>query len=286
MNEKIKHKPDWIRIRLKSNRQQFHDVNAALRAGGHVTVCEEAACPNRSECYGCGTATFMIMGDICTRDCKFCNVKHGKPKSLEQQEPEKLADTIFNMKLNYVVITSVDRDDLKDGGSQHFANCIQAIRNKIPNIKIEILTPDFRGCMENAMHVFKNALPDVFNHNVETVSRLYSTVCPSADYELSLTLLKQFKNHFPRILTKSGLMVGLGETDEEMLQTMKDLRDHQVDMLTIGQYLQPSKNHLPVDRYVPPEQFKSFETIAKKMGFIHVASGPLVRSSYHADKLF
>jgi lipoic acid synthetase len=283
MNE-IKHKPDWIRIKLKSNRRQFHDVNAVLRAGGHVTVCEEAACPNRSECYGCGTATFMIMGDTCTRNCRFCNVKHGKPSALNKEEPEKLAETIFNMKLKYAVITSVDRDDLEDGGAQHFADCISAIRNKNTSIKIEILTPDFRGCLENALNVLGKELPDVFNHNLETIPRLYPEICPSADYSLSLNLLKQFKQCFPNILTKSGLMVGLGETNDEIEQTMKDLREHQVDILTIGQYLQPTKNHIPVDRYVTPEQFKNFEQKAKQMGFVHAASGPLVRSSYYADR--
>ena len=283
MKNKQTRKPDWIRIQLPAN-NKMNKIKRMLRTYHHVTVCEEAACPNQSECFSCGTATFMIMGDLCTRRCKFCNVKHGKPNSLDPKEPENLAKTIVDMGLKYTVITSVDRDDLSDGGASHFAACIRAIRQINSNIKIEILTPDFRGCLKRALDAFKDNLPDVFNHNIETAPSLFTKICPSADYALSLTLLKTHKEHFPNIPTKSGMMLGLGETNEEIESVMTDLRAHKVDRLTFGQYLQPSKHHLPVDQYVTPEKFNEFAVLAKKMGFSHVASGPLVRSSYHAEK--
>jgi len=285
MNKNIKplRKPDWIRIHL-SAANKGSKVKSLLRKGQHTTVCEEAACPNRSECYGCGTATFLIMGDTCTRNCKFCNVKHGKPNPLDPNEPETLAKTIAEMKLKYVVITSVDRDDLSDGGANHYTTCIKAIRKHNPDIKVEILTPDFSGCMDDALDILTKTPADVFNHNLETIPRLFKTITPSCNYELSLKLLQEHKKRLPNVLTKSGLMVGLGETNKEIETVLKDLRAHDVDMLTIGQYLQPSINNLPVERYVTPEEFKQFALLAKKLGFIHVASAPMVRSSYHADR--
>jgi lipoic acid synthetase len=280
-NSKLLRKPPWIRSQLPS-KDKIAKVENLLRINELKTVCEEAACPNRGECFSCGTATFMIMGDICTRNCRFCNVKHGRPLPLDCDEPNKLAQAVNSMGLKYVVITSVTRDDLEDGGASHFAACIKEIRQQNSSIKIEVLTPDFRGCMEQALNIFKQAPPDVFNHNIETVPRLYKKVCPSADYKLSLNLLKEFKNRIPQIPTKSGMMLGLGETDLEIEQVLTDLRRHDVDRLTLGQYLQPTINHLPVDRYVTPQQFGKLAELAKQMGFKHVASGPMVRSSYHA----
>lgn len=276
-------KPDWIRIRLTAAPAVDH-LKKLLRENNLVTVCEEASCPNLSECFSHGTATFMIMGDKCTRRCSFCDVAHGRPDPLDVNEPANLAHTIAAMKLRYVVITSVDRDDLKDGGASHFSACIQAIREKIPTIKIEVLVPDYRGRMELALTETAKALPDIFNHNIETVPRLYKQARPGADYAHSLNLLKEFKIRFSNVPTKSGIMVGLGETNDEVIQTLKDLRMHNVDMVTIGQYLQPSRHHLPVIRFVTPQQFKVWEDMAKQLGFKNVASGPLVRSSYHADK--
>lgn len=276
-------KPDWIRVRIPAS-PAVSDLKKLLRENHLVTVCEEASCPNLPECFTHGTATFMIMGDKCTRRCSFCDVAHGRPDPLDPNEPAHLASTIAQMKLRYVVITSVDRDDLRDGGASHFTACIMAIREKSPHIKIEILVPDYRGRMEIALDETGKALPDVFNHNIETVPRLYKQARPGSDYAHSLELLRQFKLRYPNIPTKSGIMLGLGETNEEIEQTLKDLRDHDVDMVTLGQYLQPSKFHLPVARYVTPEEFKRFGDIARELGFKNVASGPLVRSSYHADK--
>jgi len=276
-------KPDWIRIRIPTT-PAVANLKKILRENRLVTVCEEAACPNLAECFSHGTATFMIMGDKCTRRCSFCDVAHGRPDPLDQDEPMNLANTIAQMKLSYVVITSVDRDDLRDGGASHFSACIRAVREKNPVIKIETLVPDYRGRLEVALEETGHALPDVFNHNIETVPRLYKQARPGSDYAHSLLLLKEFKHRFNDIPTKSGLMLGLGETDEEIIQTLKDLRDHHVDMLTLGQYLQPSKFHMPVLRYYTPEQFNAFADLAKNLGFSNVASGPLVRSSYHADR--
>jgi lipoic acid synthetase len=276
-------KPDWIRVKSPSSRT-FYDVKQILREHSLYTVCEEASCPNIGECFGKGTATFMILGDMCTRRCPFCDVAHGRPKPPDVQEPENLARTIAAMKLKYVVITSVDRDDLRDGGARHFADCITAIRSHSPATRIEILTPDFRGRLETALDKLSISPPDVMNHNLETVPRLYKQARPGADYTHSLKLLQDFKVRFPTIPTKSGLMVGLGETDDEILDVMHDLREHDVDMLTLGQYLQPTKGHLPVLRYVEPKQFEVFEREAMNMGFKHAACGPLVRSSYHADQ--
>ena len=276
-------KPEWIRIHLPKD-NQMSKVNHLLKDNQHITVCEEANCPNRLECFSCGTATFMIMGEHCTRNCRFCNITQGKPKPLDNSEPEKLAETISKMNLNYVVITSVDRDDLKDGGANHYAECIHAIRKKNKNIKIEILTPDFKGCIQEALTAFSNNLPDVFNHNIETAPRLFKSICPGCSYENSLLLLNEFKKQFPNILTKSGIMLGLGETDEEIIEVLNDLRKNNVDMLTLGQYLQPSRNHIPVDRYITPEKFIEWKKIAQEIGFKYVASGPLVRSSYHAEE--
>lgn len=276
-------KPDWIRVRLSSS-PRFHDIKRILREKNLHTVCEEASCPNIGECFSKGTATFMIMGDICTRRCPFCDVAHGRPLALDADEPRHLAETIAALKLSYVVITSVDRDDLQDGGAQHFVDCIRAVREHSPQTKIEILTPDFRGRMEIALRILNSSPPDVMNHNLETVPQLYKQARPGSDYLYSLKLLKDFKASHPTIPTKSGLMLGLGETDEEILQVMADLRTHNVDMLTLGQYLQPSVHHHPVMRFVPPEVFKSFEQKAIDMGFIHAACGPMVRSSYHADQ--
>lgn len=276
-------KPDWIRIRLPST-PAVANLKQILRDNNLVTVCEEASCPNLSECFSHGTATFMIMGDKCTRRCSFCDVAHGRPDPLDPNEPINLAKTIAQMGLRYVVITSVDRDDLRDGGASHFSACLTAIREKNPAIQIETLVPDYRGRMEAALTETANALPDVFNHNIETVPRLYKQARPGSDYAHSLLLLKQFKARFAHIPTKSGLMLGLGETDEEIHQTLLDLRAHDVDMLTLGQYLQPSKFHMPVKRYITPQQFKELADFGEKIGFKNVASGPLVRSSYHADR--
>ena len=276
-------KPDWIRIRVPAS-PAVANLKKILRDNKLVTVCEEASCPNLPECFSHGTATFMIMGDKCTRRCSFCDVAHGRPDPLDQNEPANLAKTIAEMGLRYVVITSVDRDDLRDGGASHFVNCLTAIREKSPHIQIETLVPDYRGRMEVALEETGKELPDVFNHNIETPPRLYKQARPGSDYAHSLLLLKEFKRLYPSIPTKSGLMLGLGETDEEILQTLKDLRAHDVDMLTLGQYLQPSKFHMPVDRYITPDAFKEWAKIAEELGFKNVASGPLVRSSYHADK--
>jgi lipoic acid synthetase len=280
--EKLK-KPDWIRVRLGDG-QRFNEVKQALRTHGLHTVCEEASCPNIGECFGKGTATFMILGDLCTRRCPFCDVAHGRPKPPDIEEPTRLAETIAAMKLAYVVITSVDRDDLRDGGADHFVACIRAVREKSPRTRIEILVPDFRGRLDVAVEKLSAAPPDVMNHNLETVPRLYKQARPGADYAHSLKLLKDFKGKHPNVPTKSGLMVGLGETDDEIVDVMRDLRAHDVDMLTIGQYLQPTGHHLPVLRYVEPAQFTRFEQIAAELGFVHAACGPLVRSSYHADQ--
>ena len=276
-------KPDWIRVKAASPTTRFYEIKDILRANKLVTVCEEASCPNIGECFGKGTATFMIMGDKCTRRCPFCDVGHGRPDPLDIHEPENLAKTIAALQLKYVVITSVDRDDLRDGGAAHFVKCIQRVRELSPTTQIEILTPDFRGRMDRALEILKLAPPDVMNHNLETVPRLYLEARPGSDYAYSLNLLKRFKELHPNTPTKSGIMVGLGETDEEILQVMRDLRTHHVDMLTIGQYLMPSGDHIPVRRYVHPNTFKMFEEEAYKMGFQHAAVGAMVRSSYHAD---
>jgi len=276
-------KPDWIRIRVPAS-SAVNDLKKLLRENKLVTVCEEAACPNLPECFTHGTATFMIMGDKCTRRCSFCDVAHGRPDPLDPNEPIHLAETIAKMKLRYVVVTSVDRDDLKDGGAGHFVACIEQIREKNPSIKIEILVPDYRGRAELALEITGKALPDVFNHNIETVPRLYKQARPGSDYAHSLRLLQAFKKQYPHIPTKSGIMLGLGETNSEIEQTLRDLREHDVDMVTLGQYLQPSKFHMPVARFVTPDEFKRFAEFAKELGFSNVASGPLVRSSYHADK--
>ena len=277
-------KPDWIRVKAGSPSTRFYEIKDVLRANKLVTVCEEASCPNIGECFGKGTATFMIMGDKCTRRCPFCDVGHGRPDPLDVNEPENLAKTIADLKLKYVVITSVDRDDLRDGGSQHFVDCIRRTRELSPQTQIEILVPDFRGRDDRALEILKASPPDVMNHNMETVPRLYKEARPGSDYAFSLNLLKKFKALFPNVPTKSGLMVGLGETDEEILQVMQDMRDHNIDMLTIGQYLAPSTSHIPVRRYVHPDTFKMFETKAYEMGFTHAAVGAMVRSSYHADQ--
>ena len=286
--EEVLKKPDWIRVKAASNNSRFAEIKKILRENELVTVCEEASCPNIGECFGSGTATFMIMGDKCTRRCPFCDVGHGRPDPLDTNEPHNLARTIAALKLNYVVITSVDRDDLRDGGAQHFVDCISQARSLSPKTRIEVLVPDFRGRLEKALDVFSAniamGLPDVMNHNLETVPRLYKQARPGADYAHSLLLLKDFKVRFPSIPTKSGLMVGLGETDEEILEVMRDMRAHNIDMLTIGQYLAPSGHHLPVQRYVHPDVCKEFEREAYAMGFTHAAVGAMVRSSYHADQ--
>jgi lipoyl synthase len=276
-------KPQWIRVRAASSSSRFQDIKRMLRERQLHTVCEEASCPNIGECFGKGIATFMILGDICTRRCPFCDVAHGRPLAPDAQEPERLAATIERLALSYVVITSVDRDDLKDGGAQHFVDCIRAIRGRSPGTRIETLVPDFRGRLERALEVLGACPPDVMNHNLETVPRLYREARPGGDYAHSLALLKAFKARHPEVPTKSGLMVGLGETDEEILQVMRDLRANDVDMLTVGQYLQPSVHHLPVARYVHPDTFALFEREARALGFAHAAVAPLVRSSYHAD---
>ena len=282
--ERLK-KPDWIRVKAGSASSRFYEIKQILRDARLHSVCEEASCPNIGECFGKGTATFMIMGDLCTRRCPFCDVGHGRPLPLDQEEPRHLAETIAKLKLKYVVITSVDRDDLRDGGAAHFVNCIRETRALSPQTQIEILTPDFRGRLDRALGILCEAPPDVMNHNLETVPRLYKQARPGSDYAHSLKLLKDFKAGHPDTPTKSGLMVGLGETNEEILDVMKDLRAHDVDMLTVGQYLQPSAHHLPVLRYVTPEEFDMFAVEAGKMGFKHAACGPMVRSSYHADQM-
>ena len=276
-------KPQWIRVKSGSG-AGYNEVKRMLREHDLHTVCEEASCPNIGECFGKGTASFMILGDVCTRRCPFCDVAHGKPLPPDPDEPKNLAHSIGLLKLRYVVITSVDRDDLRDGGAHHFAACLRAIRASSPGTKLETLVPDFRGRLDTALDALADELPDVLNHNLETVPRLYPLARPGADYAHSLLLLKQFKARFPQVTTKSGLMLGLGETDDEVLQVMRDLRDHDVEMLTLGQYLQPSDGHLPVLRYVPPETFKMFEEAAKAMGFSHAACAPMVRSSYFADE--
>jgi lipoic acid synthetase len=277
-------KPAWIRVRAASPNSRFYEIKNILRAQKLHTVCEEASCPNVAECFGKGTATFMILGDICTRRCPFCDVAHGRPLAPDAEEPAHLAETIARLRLGYVVITSVDRDDLKDGGAQHFVDCIRAVRARSPQTTIEVLVPDFRGRLERALEVLQAAPPDVMNHNLETVPRLYRKARPGGEYAHSLRLLQAFKATQPAVPAKSGLMVGLGETDEEILRVMRDLRAHDVEMLTIGQYLAPSTHHLPVERYVAPDTFARFEREAAAMGFRHAAIGPLVRSSYHADR--
>ena len=277
-------KPEWIRVKAGSPSTRFYEIKQVLREQGLHTVCEEASCPNIGECFGKGTATFMIMGDKCTRRCPFCDVGHGRPDPLDLDEPRKLAHTIAALKLKYVVITSVDRDDLRDGGAAHFVDCIRQTRAAAPDTRIEILVPDFRGRDDRALGILREAPPDVMNHNLETIPRLYKEARPGSDYAFSLNLLKKFKEQVPGVPTKSGLMVGLGETDDEILQTMRDMRAHAIDMLTIGQYLAPSGHHLPVRRYVHPDTFKMFEREAAAMGFTHAAVGAMVRSSYHADQ--
>ena len=277
-------KPDWIRVKAGSPTTRFYEIKQILREHKLHTVCEEASCPNIGECFGKGTATFMIMGDKCTRRCPFCDVGHGRPDPLDVDEPLNLAKTIAALKLKYVVITSVDRDDLKDGGAGHFAECITKTRELSPMTQIEVLVPDFRGRADRALNILKAAPPDVMNHNLETAPRLYKEARPGSDYEFSLNLLKRFKEEVPGVPTKSGIMVGLGETDDEIRRVMRDMRVHNIDMITIGQYLAPSGHHLPVRRYVTPEAFKQFEKEAYELGFTHAAVGAMVRSSYHADQ--
>jgi lipoic acid synthetase len=276
-------KPEWIRARAGGG-ERFFEIKQILREAKLHTVCEEASCPNIGECFGHGTATFMIMGDLCTRRCPFCDVAHGRPQPLDTEEPRHLGETIAKMRLKYVVITSVDRDDLRDGGARHFVDCIRAVRELSPATKIEILTPDFRGRLDRALEILDASPPDVMNHNLETVPRLYKAARPGSDYAHSLKLLGDFKASHPHVPTKSGLMVGLGETNEEILGVMRDLRAHHVDMLTVGQYLQPSKHHLPVLRFVHPDEFAMFQREGEAMGFTNAACGPMVRSSYHADR--
>ena len=276
-------KPEWIRMKVPDS-ARFQEIRRILRENKLHTVCEEASCPNIGECFSGGTATFMILGDICTRRCPFCDVAHGKPLAPDADEPENLARTIAQMQLRYVVITSVDRDDLRDGGAAHFVDCIRAVRTHSPAIQIEILVPDFRGRLDRALEILALAPPDVMNHNLETVPRLYKQARPGSDYKNSLELLRIFGERNPLVPTKSGLMLGLGESDDEILQVMQDLREHGVSMLTLGQYLQPSAHHLPVMRFVTPERFVEFERQALAMGFTHAACGPMVRSSYHADQ--
>ena len=280
----VSRKPSWIRAQPAPIGSRFFEVKKILREKRLVTVCEEASCPNIGECFGKGTATFMIMGDKCTRRCPFCDVGHGRPDPLDPDEPRHLAETIAALGLNYVVITSVDRDDLRDGGAGHFVDCLRAVREQSPLTRIEVLVPDFRGRLERALGILEAVPPDVMNHNLETVPRLYRQARPGSDYRHSLKLLQEFKARVPGVPTKSGLMVGLGETDDEIIEVMRDMREHDIDMLTIGQYLSPSKFHLPVARYVEPETFEKFERIAVDMGFSHAAVGALVRSSYHADQ--
>ena len=275
-------KPSWIRVRAPLT-SKVKELKSILREQKLHTVCEEASCPNLTECFENGTATFMIMGDICTRRCSFCDVAHGRPLPLDEQEPKHLAETIQGLGLKYVVITSVDRDDLRDGGARHFIDCIQEVRSQCSGIKIEILVPDFRGRLDLALETLSKQPADVFNHNLETVPRLYSQVRPGADYQHSLNLLQRHKQQVPHVPTKSGLLLGLGEEIDEVLNVMKDLHLHGVDMLTLGQYLQPSQHHLPVQRYLSPSEFDELRIAGKEIGFEHIASGPLVRSSYHAD---
>ncbi|MFT5044709.1 MAG: lipoic acid synthetase [Porticoccaceae bacterium] len=281
--ETMPRKPAWIRTRI-SNSPRVQEIKQMMRELNLSSVCEEASCPNLSECFSHGTATFMIMGDICTRRCPFCDVAHGRPDALDEKEPENLATAVAKLGLSYIVITSVDRDDLRDGGAGHFDACIRAVREKCPGIQIEVLVPDYRGRMQKALDAMADNPPDVFNHNLETVPRLYKKCRPGSDYEWSLDLLENHKKRFPSVPTKSGLMLGLGETMKEVRAVMQDLRNHNVDMLTVGQYLQPSKSHLPVDRFVHPDEFDELARIGDEMGFSHVASGPMVRSSYHADR--
>jgi len=276
-------KPDWIRVRAGAPDGRFGEVKRLLRGAQLHTVCEEASCPNIGECFGAGTATFMILGELCTRRCPFCDVAHGRPNPPDALEPQRLARTVARLKLRYVVITSVDRDDLREGGAGHFAACIRAIREAGPGVSIEALVPDFRGRLGPALDALAAGLPDVFNHNLETVPRLYRQVRPGADYAHSLALLREFGRRHPQVPTKSGLMVGVGESDEEIVEVLRDLRAHGVERLTLGQYLQPSGGHLPVARYVHPDQFRRFEAIARELGFAHAACAPLVRSSYHAE---
>lgn len=282
-SQKVQRKPNWIRAKSPTH-PEVQRLKKILREKQLHTVCEEASCPNLGECFGHGTATFMIMGDICTRRCPFCDVAHGRPLPLDNNEPQHLAETIQMMGLHYVVITSVDRDDLRDGGAGHFVDCIAKVREYNPQTKIEILVPDFRGRMDTALHILKKAPPDIFNHNLETIPRLYKKARPGADYQYSLQLIKAFKALYPSIPSKSGLMLGLGETLAEVLVVMEDLRAHDCDMLTLGQYLQPSLAHLPIERFIHPDEFAELAIKARQMGFIQVASGPMVRSSYHADE--
>jgi len=282
--DEVLRKPDWIRVKAAAPGSRFHEIKQILREHRLHTVCEEASCPNIGECFGKGTATFMIMGDKCTRRCPFCDVGHGRPDPLDAQEPANLARTIAALRLSYVVITSVDRDDLRDGGAAHFVDCIRSVREASPATRIEVLVPDFRGRLDRALAILEAAPPDVMNNNLETVPRLYKEARPGSDYAHSLQLLAQFKARVPGVPTKSGLMVGLGETDEEIVQTMRDMRAHQIDMITIGQYLAPTRHHLPVRRYVHPDTFARFEAQAYELGFTHAAVGAMVRSSYHADQ--
>lgn len=275
-------KPHWIRAKAPTD-PRVHKLKSLIREHSLHTVCEEASCPNLGECFSHGTATFMIMGDLCTRRCPFCDVAHGRPQPLDENEPAQLAHAVALMQLKYIVITSVDRDDLRDGGAEHFVKCIVAVRDAVPGIKIETLTPDFRGRMDVAIEKFQNFPPDVFNHNLETVPSLYKKVRPGADYEWSLQLLKKFKAQHPDVTTKSGIMLGLGEEIDEVKQVLRDLREHDCDMLTLGQYLQPSRYHLAVERFVNPQEFDELGLYAESLGFDNVASAPMVRSSYHAD---
>jgi len=281
--EDFPRKPDWIRVEITAS-PEVSRIKALLRKHKLHSVCEEASCPNLGECFSGGTATFMIMGDICTRRCPFCDVGHGRPKPLDLDEPRNLATAIADLRLKYVVITSVDRDDLRDGGASHFVECLREIRRMSPGVKLETLVPDYRGRMDVALAITEQEPPDVFNHNLETVPRLYRAVRPGSDFEWSLGLLEGFKQRIPHVPTKSGLMLGLGETDDEVIEVMKRMREHRVDMLTLGQYLQPSRNHLPVQRFVHPDIFAKLAVLGEEMGFLNVASGPLVRSSYHADQ--
>jgi len=276
-------KPEWIRVRMGTSAKVEH-IKSTLRKHKLSSVCEEASCPNLGECFTSGTATFMILGDICTRRCPFCDVAHGRPNPPMENEPTELAEAIAEMQLNYVVVTSVDRDDLRDGGAEHFSRCIAETRRLNPRIKIEVLVPDFRGRMDVALAILTGTTPDVFNHNLESIPRLYKKVRPGSDYQWSLNLLKKYKEMAPQVITKSGIMLGLGETKEEVIQVMEDMAAHNIDMVTLGQYLQPSREHLAVERFVHPDEFDEYALLGKEMGFRHVASGPLVRSSYHADK--
>lgn len=276
-------KPDWIRVKMPIS-PEVTRIKKLLRKGKLASVCEEAQCPNLGECFSNGTATFMIMGEICTRRCPFCDVAHGRPNALDPNEPRELAEAIFEMQLKYVVVTSVDRDDLRDGGAKHFSECITQMRTRMPSLQIEILVPDFRGRMDVALYILSQTPPDVFNHNLESVPSLYKKIRPGSDYQWSLDLLKNYKARNPQVLTKSGIMLGLGETKEEVIALMHDMREHDIDMITLGQYLQPSRDHLAVDRFVHPDEFDELGDYAEALGFKSVASGPLVRSSYHADK--